>query len=915
MTMALVDDFKRGLCYPDLDIEALYTKSEIKCVAGSESDGTAFCRVPESYYDYLPPILRRHAWDDILVQPVVDSEGVCFMLVANGDRESSKMRVNEVDGLQALVDAVWQEGQADLFEIPIACCVDYMCFRVLAAPLQLWLRNEDRYSVFLDGATAADAEKLATWQKANAQVASVLENISRHLSGCDAYPVSCASASANDSPSSLWLAVNRQKLVPYCPVDLINVAEPDDARMDGLIAKLTDVDSLVTSALVFRSLLREAGIRVRHLGKLLRRLELPVFKEVVVREMLSRAAKWHMRYEILKCIKAGSKIIPDFDLHQLLIDREPHFLADAANYFGVPINEISPYVTDLSGFTAKYFKDLNFAPNRSLFPHAHLLNLRGHFPKLRFVSPRPSPITPDTSAATLVDSLPLRYAAKLFELELAIAGGDVLEAAVVIGALADVMLRMRAIDPLAANKEQMRLKILALCEAGRKLVPPALAVPLQISVATLECAPSVKLYETVRAEVELLEGADSVALLSLDLVMAKHLFEAQPGLAVRILTRVIAKAERALGARHTVTVSALVRKGQAIKRAVEMAPTLPTKERQELIQEGVKALTKAVTIVETQDASPLTMIDQTSLVHHVLSLLFFWNGETAKAVAVSKEGLARTERLFGVLHPRYLNFAFLHAKLLENYAALVPDAHIAAQTAREAVSLLERVLDSLQDLSRESDEDSEIVKELTRLLGPEYLNSDSDVKRKLAIVALLLKLNVWLLDPSLAGDILDLLIADQLTGTRGVLALPPREAVKEAVTQVLAARLADSVQIDKPPPVLELASSLPEQVLTCCNMALLANAKGTPVTEWFQAFVAETLRSMGDSSGNRDLLSTLFRTFVFVVSTEDTYVGPLALPLVPRKPAKDQPHSHGVIYRDWEISATLFAIDHELHVG
>jgi hypothetical protein len=98
-------------------------------------------------------------------------------------------------------------------------------------------------------------------------------------------------------------------------------------------------------------------------------------------------------------------------------------------------------------------------------------------------------------------------------------------------------------------------------------------------------------------------------------------------------------------------------------------------------------------------------------------------------------------------------------------------------------------------------------------------------------------------------------------------------------------------------------------------MALLANAKGTPVTEWFQAFVAETLRSMGDSSGNRDLLSTLFRTFVFVVSTEDTFVGPLALPLVPRKPPKEQRHSHGVIYRDWEISATLFAIDHELHVG
>jgi hypothetical protein len=249
--------------------------------------------------------------------------------------------------------------------------------------------------------------------------------------------------------------------------------------------------------------------------------------------------------------------------------------------------------------------------------------------------------------------------------------------------------------------------------------------------------------------------------------------------------------------------------------------------------------------------------------------------------------------------------------MLENYAASVRDTVVAVSTARDAVKLLEQVLGSLQDLSTESENDSEMVKELTRLLGPEYLNSDSDMKRKLAIVALILKLNVWLLDPSVAGDILDLMIADQLSGTRGVLALPPREAVKEAVTATLAEKLEVSKQSNKPAPVLKLAASLPEQVLTCCQMALVANSKGALVTEWFQGFVAETLRTMGET-GNRDLLCSLFRTFVFVVSTDHIYVGPLSLPLVARPPVKELPHSRGIIYRDWEISATLFAIDHDL---
>ena len=117
MTMALVDDLRRGTSYPDLDLDVLYTKSEIKCVSGTDIDGTAFCQIPASYHKYLAPELREHAWDDVLVGPVVDSEGICFTIVANADRAASKKRVYEIDGLQSVVDGVWQEGQADLFDL------------------------------------------------------------------------------------------------------------------------------------------------------------------------------------------------------------------------------------------------------------------------------------------------------------------------------------------------------------------------------------------------------------------------------------------------------------------------------------------------------------------------------------------------------------------------------------------------------------------------------------------------------------------------------------------------------------------------------------------------------------------------------------------------------------------------------
>ena len=908
MSVILVEECIGGSSFPALDLDTLFSTGEIRST-GSDRGGSAFCSVPEDYFQFLPPAFRTHPWDDVYQRPVVDSEGICYMVLWNEDLEKSKKRQSEIHGMQALVRAVWEEGRVDLFELPIACFTQYMCFRVIASPLDLWVRGEPSFEPFLNYSITSDPETLASWETSNSEVAAALREIALHLpSQIGKYPVG--------SHGALWLSVNRQKLVMFCPVELGMIEDgtvPEEDAIATVTFKISNFDCLVTSPVALRALLRENGIKIRYLGLILVRIRIPAIKRLLVREMLSRAAKWLTRRSLADALRNRERI-PDIDLNTIYSDQEKELIASACQYFKVSPPEIEPYLpSTLDSITVRYFDQVDFSTvdNRVLFPHAALLdqNLRGHFPVSRFVGPRPVPSIPDPQISTPLDTLPLRYAAKIFQLELLMASGDVLDAVVCIGDLVDTIVRMRELEPLQRNKDEMRLKILALCEAARSLSPASLSVPATITNSIIQVTQSIKVYRGLRKEIVESEGIDSVSLLSIDSTMASQIYVSDPELAVTILSLVLQRAEKDLGVRNPVTVSSYIRKAQAIKRAIEASSSLQdVKKQQAMIQDGVRCLNKAigaVTVDESLVHSSLDVIDQVALAYHLLAVLYMWNGEPARAVRVSRDGVKRCERMFGIYHPRYLNAAFLHAKLLENYAAsLIGNPVEAVCVAREAAAILENLLSSLEELSIKIDESDE----------PDF---EVDVKRKLAITALLLKLNVWLLDPALSSDLLDLVVSDKLSGARGVLLLPTRATVKEFVAKILQDRLKSMNQLDTTSlPILDLTSSLPTSIVACCHMALVAKSKGLPVSEWFKAFCDDTLRMFGDPKGetNRDLLNSLFLEFVFVSSQgRGAYVGPLSMPIVPRKTLPDPPTSHGVIYREWELSATLYCLDHGLY--
>jgi hypothetical protein len=258
----------------------------------------------------------------------------------------------------------------------------------------------------------------------------------------------------------------------------------------------------------------------------------------------------------------------------------------------------------------------------------------------------------------------------------------------------------------------------------------------------------------------------------------------------------------------------------------------------------------------------------------------------------------------------------LHAKLLETHAAAVREPNIAIDTAREAIDVLEDILDSLLDLSATLDDKTDA--DYQSLYGPDVMDAEIDMKRKLAITSLILKMNVWLLDALVASDLLDLVVSDQLSGTRGVLMLPSKNHVRLAVAEYLEKKIETLDPSKTILPVLETTAQFPKEVLTCCQMALIAKSKGRRVSDWFESFRLDTVRQIGQpesgASVNKELLISLFITFVYISCPDGVYIGPLSLPIVPRKFAEEnEVGSRGKVYTDWETSATLYCIEHGLH--
>lgn len=919
----LLDAFLAGIDFPLLDLPSLYSKGEI--VPLSAPSPTGFYRLPSAYSQFIPLPLRLHAWDEAPLGEtiLVDGEGICHLVLQEAD-STRKERKDELDGLQLLVDAIWKEGRTDLFDIPICTSTTHLSFRVLACPMQMWVPGEIGLKPFLSWGTLQDPAQLARWEKVNAQAAQALSAIAKHIPGCGNYPVRKDFRNGDDDTTSLMLSVNRQKLVPYCPLDLVgpSLAEPDGWSVAKVVARISNFESLITSPVVFRSVMREEGIRMRFLGLILMKLELPVLKEIVVGEMIGRSAKWfvrrmmHTNYKDKKPILSGIDVAAVLSSRDLIENRIAH---NASSYFKVPLKELLPYIPlKVDPYHVRYLTagDFSLSSTRGLFPHAKFHKDRsGFYPTVRFLSPRPNPAALDPTGSA-IETLPLKYAAKLFQLELTIARGDLLSASAILGEIADTILKMRTIEPLPETKEHMRLKVIAICEAARQMVPTSMTVPSLIAHSVLECTESVKLYEHFRQDIIEVEGPNSIALLSLDSVMARLMFDHSPVETTRILTLCAIRAEKCLGSRHPVTISAWIRKGQALKRIVESGRLSDIKAVQNQIQEAIRCLNKAMVASELAPVnSNGIIIDHTSFSHHLLAILYLWNGEPGKAVAISRDGLRLVKKTQGIVHPRYLNAAFLHAKLLEGHAAAVRDPVEAVQTAREAVEILEEILDSLLDLSASVPDEKE--REFQSLYGPDVMDSEKDMKRKLAITALILKLNVWLLDAAVASDLLDLVVANQLSGTRGVLVLPNRAQVRDAVIEHLQTRMDERPDSVNTLPVLELSAQLPQDVLTCCNMALVAKSKGKRVSDWFESYRVDTLRQIGQiepqTTVNKDLLVILFISFVYITCSDGVYIGPLSLPLVPRKQPADRPTSQGKIYSEWETGATLYNIDHGLY--
>ena len=924
MAAVLLEDYFAGTPFPVLDLPGLFNSGSIRPLNDSVAE-TDFCQIPQEYEKYLPPVFRVHSWDQLCMSPVVDTDGICYMVLMNDDRESAKPRESELEGMQCIVEGIWEEGRVDLFDIPICCVVQYMCFRVIISPMELWMEGEQSFRRFLDSEIVGDVGKLAAWENANSEVSSVLQDIAKHIPNSKSnYPIGFSST--DESVGGLWLSVNRQKLVLYCPrLDSMVIPahfDPNLDRINELAMRIKNMECLAISPVVIRAMLREHGVRVRHSGHILRALDLPIFKQIIVRDMLSRAAKWIIRRELGAAVRE-KRSFPSINLLQLWSLRESEIIEEASEYFNVPTAEIDPYLpTSLDPYVARYYDDQDFSTpdNQALFPHASLLKVKrkGFFPVSQFVAPRPLPEVPTDTHGNVLESLPVKYAAKIYELELNIGSGNLVEAVVSISDLVETIIGMRAIDPVESNREQMKLKILALCEAARALQPVCLPLPVQIIHSILRMTPSVKLYRAFRNELVKSEGSDSISLLPFDSFMASLIHSSDPELALTILTFVIQRSERTLGLRHPVTVSAYIRKAQTIKSVIELpVPSENVKQRQSLIHEGVRCLSRAVAALKAETHANVITADQLSVAYQLLAIFHTWNGESRKAVSISQEGMESIQQFYGSLHPRYLNAAFLHARLLEDLAASVTlPATDAVHVARQAVDLLEDLLTRLQDLTNIDCLDQSTLDEFAHLLGPNFNNSEADMKRKIAVTAMLLKLNVWLLDSALASDILDLVVSHKVSGSRGVLNLPHRQAVKDFVTKTLAASL-KNFQTDKNTlPMVELTGALTDSVLTCCKLALIANSRGTSVTAWFKAFADDTLRGMGDPDTgvtNRDLLTSLFMQFVFVSSHADgVYVGPISEPLMPRKPVAERRTSHGVIYRGWDLSATLYCLDHDI---
>jgi hypothetical protein len=920
MAVALIEECIAHKTFPLLDLESLFNHGCIRSTA-EFPNRAAFCIIPEEFFKFLPVVLRIRHSDEVYMNPVVDAEGICYLILMNEDRSSSKFRKAEFDGMQLMVDAIWEEGRVDLFELPICCSTEYLCFRVLSAPLELWMSGECEPVPFLTSAVISDNEKLSAWETRNPDVMKALQDISRHFAPSTGKY--CVPEHPGPDPlgGALLLSLNRQKLVIYSAGHLTNTPCTTDESVMSVASAMTDLDQLVTSSLSLRALLRQYGVPVRDLGKLLRKLTLLSFKRVVVRNMFSRAAKWHVRRIYAQAL-LGKSDLPSVDLKEILRTQGDCLLKDVCAYFAISPSHVMPFIPEsLDPLVVRYFEGVDFlsVDNRSLFPHAGLLemNRTGPFPTSRFVCPR----TIRTKAGPLkmisTDCLPSRYAGKIFELEVMVASGELLNSVVCIGEIVDCVLKMRELEPLEANREEMRLKALALCDAGRALLPAALSLPFTVASAIINASGSLKLYRVLRREAVETDDESSVQTLALDLAMTRQVYKDDPELAIAILSSVIPQAERILGTTNMVTIGTYIQRAQAIKRLLETCSPETTKKKQEYIRDGIRCLNKArnaLTAGDLSNAFSLNAKDQITHTDQLLAVLYLWNGETGKSVSISREGLQKTRTAFGQLHSRYLNAAFMHARLLEEYSASIEGQCVEALcSAKEAVGILEDLLELLQDIAK--DEPSRPYKDSDLSCTSEPDEDQECIKRQLAITAILLKLNVWLLEPGISADLLDVIMCQNLQGSRGILVLPTRPTLKDYVTKLLNDRLTSSSRGHATHTVLELSSSLPIEVLTCCKMALLAKSEGIPVSSWFRSFCDHSLRDFGDASSNqnRSLLGSLLMTFVFVESqNHGIYVGPISCPLVPRSNAQPLPSPRGIIYRDWDLSATLYCLDHGL---
>lgn len=925
----------------EMELSSLFEQGMILPRGGASfSNSNRFLSVPREYLAFLNPVLRYHPWDESVLPTmcVVDQQGIAYIVLANHDCANSKYRKREFDGLQAIANSIWKEARTDIFDIPICCCVEYLCFRIIAAPLQFWLPHEEPLFPYLSyDLIRNDPNNLWQWESSNPDVIEALAQISQTIPGSTLpYLVRQSpppETYIDDDVSSLLISSCRQKLVPYCPIDLL--PNPSPAPSDQVLTlvadKITNFECLITSPIVLRSLLREHSIKVRYIGMLLLKLQLPVMKQIIVSEMVSRRAKWFIRKQLYDQFIAGQPV-NRIDIESLFNDEtmESNLIKSASEYFNVPIREIEPfYKGAINFFLCNYVASgVDIPENRSLFPQYHYLDplipeVPGFFPKLKIVYPNPAPYI-DVNKAECghnpIDYLPLKYASLVYRLETAFSIGDVFEAIVVIGDLAMTIMRMIEIEPVEENKKLMQTRILSLCIAARDLCPLGISVPTSVIQSIIDCVPSLKLYEDFRMDVIEKEGKDTITVLSLDNQMAKCVFETHPEQAIPILKLCSERCERSLGARHLVTVASWIRLGQAIKKTLETNSNISFDEKLVLIREAIKCLNKAEKAADFKVPKQDFMLDHSCFAHYLLSIFYLWNGEPGKAVDVSRQGLEVLSSHYSFVHPRYLNSAFLHAKLLEKYASSTDEPHVATAVAREARDLLEEILDALLDLT---DESGNIVDEFftvdAYLGGIDQFDRDLDIRRKLAITALIIKMNIWLLDPPTAKDLLDLVVADYLTGSRGILDLPRRMAVRDAVVYVIDKRTEDLRKVHSQTlPVLEMTTVLPEPVMGCLNMALQAKANGMKVTDWFHEFREKTMMTIGDGPGTessqfRDLLTEVFLTFVYIESDDCVFIGPLSSPIVPRNKAPERITSQGEIYRRWERSATLYTIDHGLY--